>query len=122
MKFFDLETGIKTYKMEYDFEEHGFSCYNVRENYFYTIYRSDILKMECWKLENFKPRAVTGKYERLLLNQKQDQLLSKEKQEATDGILANIDQLNVIDQLMRGITFSDISEELKKRKWPSQLD
>lgn len=121
MKFFDLQTGIKTFKMNFDDDYSSFFYYNYQENYFYNIFRSSFMRFKCWKLENVKPKAITGKSELLLLNQKQDQLLSKEKLEFGNKGGRNITDLTVIDQLMQGITFSDISAELKSRKWPQEL-
>lgn len=61
MKFFDLETGIKTYKMNSDDDDYTNAFYyNTEENYFYNFYRSSFMRFRCWKLENFKPKAIEG--------------------------------------------------------------
>jgi hypothetical protein len=99
MKFFDLQTGIKTFKISFD-DDHdnsNFFYYNHQENYFYNIFKQNFIRFKCWKLENFKPKAITGKSELLLINQKQDQLLSKEKLVSSNKDGVNITELNIID-------------------------
>ena len=73
IKFFDLETGIKIDKKNYDEnrDQHAYA-YDVSENLFYyfskTSYSST--KYEAFKFANFKPKVIHGKSELTILNQK----------------------------------------------------
>jgi hypothetical protein len=120
IKFFDLETGMKNCKRSYeeDWTEHYYS-YNAAENHFYYFYRYDgYIRYRCFKFDNFKPRAIVGESDQVLLNQKLDKILSKENLQTTKKEGKSLTDFNLIDQIMLGVSSSDVAAEIKNRKWP----
>lgn len=124
--FFDLETGVRISKENY-FENHDDFCFNmnVEENLIYQFTRqgsdNSCLVYNSYKFENFKPKAFSGKSELILLNKKLEEFLSKEGLETTKKDGKNLTDFNIIDQYMQGVSSSEISEEIKNRKWPQKL-